>query len=72
MSVGGMPELTKAKIDPGAKSEFERDLKIPRRVRLKRVVFEERGYSARCPGCKAIVKGGRPVARSEECRKRMG
>ena len=43
----------------------------PRRAYLKKKDFENCGYTTKCLGCKALLKGTRAVGHSEECRKRM-
>ena len=43
----------------------------PLRVRLKPSDFEAHGYTGGCPGCRALLRKGRPQSHSEECRARM-
>ena len=45
--------------------------KIVHRAHLRRGDFDKFGYTDRCPGCSAILRGLRVQPHSEECRKRM-
>ena len=47
-----------------------RDL-VPRRLYLKQSDFMAHGTSDRCPGCRALISGGRAQSRTEECRIRV-
>ena len=44
---------------------------VPRRLRLKQRDFMAHGTSDRCPGCRALVSGGRAQGHTEECRIRV-
>ena len=43
----------------------------PRRMSITKEDLEQFGYSARCKGCKAAIKGQYSGAHSEECRRRL-
>ena len=53
-----------------AEVQQEVDVK-PLRVRLRPPDFEVHCYTSGCPGCKAILRRGRPQSHNEECRKCM-
>ena len=44
---------------------------VPRRLYLKQSDFMAHGTSDRCPGCRALVSGGRAQGHTEECRIRV-
>ena len=44
---------------------------VPRRLYLKQRDFMAHGTSDHCPGCRALVSGGRPQGHTEECRIRV-
>ena len=44
---------------------------VPRRLYLKQRDFMAHGKSVRCPGCRALVSGGRAQGPTEECRIRV-
>ena len=44
---------------------------VPRRLFLKQRDFMAHGTSDRCPGCRALVSGGRAQGHTEECRIRV-
>ena len=43
----------------------------PRRFNITRQDLEAHGYTAKCPGCTAILRGTARQAHSEQCRARM-
>ena len=68
---GQMP--TVIRLAPGqveAEREVARDT-MPRRAPISREDLEQQGYTAKCPGCLAILRGTARQGRSEECRKRI-
>ena len=44
---------------------------VPRRLYLEQSDFMAHGTSDRCPGCRALVSGGRAQGHTEECRIRV-
>ena len=44
---------------------------VPRRLYLKQRDFMAHGTSDHCPGCRALVSGGRAQDHTEECRTRV-
>jgi hypothetical protein len=48
----------------------EAEKSVPTRFMIRKDDLEKHGYSAKCPGCKAILRAARQ-GHSEECRKRM-
>ena len=44
---------------------------VPRKLHLKQSDFTAHGTSDRCPGCRAVVSGGRAQGHTEECRIRV-
>ena len=44
---------------------------VPRRLYLKQKDFLAHGTSDHCPGCRALVSGGRAQGHTEECRIRV-
>ena len=44
---------------------------VPRRLDLKQSDFMAHGTSDRCPGCRALISGGRAQGHTEECRIRV-
>ena len=44
---------------------------VPRRLYLKQKDFQAHGTSDHCPGCRALVSGGRAQGHTEECRLRV-
>ena len=44
---------------------------IVHRAHLRRADFERFGFTDRCPGCSAIIRGLKPQPHSEQCRRRM-
>ena len=44
---------------------------VPRRLYLKQSDFMAHGTSDRCPGCRALISGGRAQGHTEECRIRV-
>jgi hypothetical protein len=44
---------------------------VPTRFAISKDDLLKHGYSAKCPGCKAILRGTARQGHSEECRKRM-
>ena len=44
---------------------------VPRRLSPKQGDFKAHGTSDRCPGCRALVSGGRAQGHTEECRIRV-
>ena len=44
---------------------------VPRRVDIEKKDFEEHGYTSRCPGCSAMLKGKTRQRHNEACRNRM-
>ena len=44
---------------------------VPRRLYLKQRDFVAHGTSDRCPGCRALISGGRAQGHTEECRIRV-
>ena len=54
--------------------EVEREVMsraVPRRANISKEDLVEHGYTARCPGCLAILRGTARQGHSDECRKRM-
>ena len=46
-------------------------LDLPRRLYLRQEDFLVHGTSDHCPGCRALISGGRPQGHTEECRIRV-
>ena len=44
---------------------------MPRRVDIEKKDYEEHGYTSRCPGCSAMLKGKTRQRHNEACRNRM-
>ena len=51
--------------------KVEAERAVPTRFAIKKDDLLKHGYSAKCPGCKAILSGTARQGHSEECRKRM-
>jgi len=68
---GEMPDVTQMEMPVRERQEVEEEIVMPRRLYLKKGDFEKFGYTSRCPGCKAIIRGTRAVNHSDECRARM-
>jgi hypothetical protein len=49
----------------------EAERAVPTRFAISKDDLLKHGYSAKCPGCKAILRGTARQGHSEECRKRM-
>ena len=45
--------------------------RIPVRFHIKKADLDRRGYSATCPGCKAILRGTARHMHTEVCRARL-
>ena len=54
------PEVIK--MDKMEEDKAKEELLVPKRMYLKKEDFETHGYSAKCPGCRALLKGIRAVA----------
>ena len=68
---GEKPEVIKLSTEQ-VKAERETvETTATRRVRIDKKDFEEHGYSARCPGCLAMLRGTTRQSHSQECRNRM-
>ena len=50
---------------------MKEDMKIVRRAHLKKSDFERYGFTDRCPGCSALIRGLRIQPHAEHCRRRM-
>merc|ERR1712240_708375 len=48
-----------------------RDEWAPRRFHIRRGDVEKHGYTANCPGCRAVNRGEKAVGHTEECRTRF-
>ena len=44
---------------------------VPLRFYIKKADLEQHGFSARCPGCKALLRGTARQGHSEDCRRRL-
>ena len=51
--------------------EKKPDVKAPMRFQIKKEDLDKHGFTSRCWGCRAMMKGTTRQAHSEECRKRM-
>jgi hypothetical protein len=51
--------------------EAEREQAVPNRFIISREDVDVHGYSARCSGCKSILRGAARQPHSEECRARL-
>ena len=49
----------------------EAERAVPTRFTISKDDLLKHGYSAKCPGCKAVLRGTARQGHSEECRKRM-
>ena len=61
-----MPEVIK--MDMKEEDVAKDELSVPKSMNLKKEDFETHGYSAKCPGCEALLEGTRAVGHSEEGR----
>ena len=68
---GEMPDVTKMPMTRTEREEVEAEMTIPRRAQLKKDDFEKFGYTAKCPGCRSMLRGGTRQGHSELCRERI-
>ena len=47
------------------------DAQVPKRVMIRQADLTKYGYSSKCPGCAAILKGSPRQGHAEECRRRI-
>ena len=57
--------------EPKTDELVREELSAPRRVYIQKGDFEQHGYSARCPGCRSILKGTTRQGHTEACWARM-
>ncbi len=72
---GGFEMRSKVRL-PVERAEFSETVKgksdyTRRRFRIRKDEMEKFGYTAGCPGCRAVNRGTSAMNHSEECRKRI-
>ena len=68
---GEKPEVIKLSSEQVEAERETVETAVPRRVKIEKKDLGEHGYSARCPGCLAILRGTAKQGHSQECRNRM-
>ena len=63
-------DLGRQMLEPEVAKEIEAVF-VPHRIMIKKEDLEKYGYSAGCPGCKAILRGTARQGHSEACRSRI-
>ena len=63
-------DLGRQMLEPEVAKEKEAVF-VPHRIMIKKEDLEKYGYSAGCPGCKAILRGTARQGHSEACRSRI-
>ena len=54
-----------------AEKHVEPEDKVPARFYIRKMDLEKHGYTANCPGCKAVLRGTTKQKHSEACRARF-
>jgi hypothetical protein len=68
---GEKPEVVKLTPDG---EQLQREVMretVPRKVAIAKQDLEEFGYTAKCPGCLAVLRGTTRQGHSQDCRRRM-
>jgi len=68
---GEVPEVIRLAPDAVPPEREVVEEKLPRNASIAKADLEKHGYSARCPGCQAILRGRAHQAHSIGCRKRL-
>ena len=64
-------KVTKMTNHEAEREKVEAEQKAPVRLMIKREDLEKHGFTTRCPGCKAILRGTARQGHSEQCRARL-
>jgi hypothetical protein len=68
---GEVPKVIKMTEPEAAHERARTEVPIPTRFAINKDDLEKHGYTAKCHGCVAALRGGTKQKHSEECRKRM-
>jgi len=72
---GAMPEVVikiqTEQMKPEEAAETKSKIEVPRSFMISKADLEKHGYTAKCPGCKASIRGTGRTGHSVECRERL-